>query len=67
MLHHTAPLGLWVAALAASTTGIAALPQFPSDIGISDSPQIRLDQGTFAGIRNGTVDGFLGIQYARPP
>ena len=67
MLHHTAPLGFWVAALAVSTTSVAALPQFISAIGTRDSPQIRLDQGTFAGVRNGTVDRFLGIQYAKPP
>ncbi|KAI0091678.1 carotenoid ester lipase precursor [Irpex rosettiformis] len=30
-------------------------------------PQVRLDQATFAGVHNGTVDVFLGIPFAEPP
>jgi hypothetical protein len=30
-------------------------------------PQVRLDRGTFVGTRNGSIDSFLGIPFAKPP
>ncbi|KAI0766816.1 carotenoid ester lipase precursor [Irpex lacteus] len=57
---------LWVTALAASST----FAQATSNNGINSTsgvPQIKLDQGTFNGVHNGTVDKFLGIRYAKPP
>ncbi len=32
----------------------------------SNVPRILLDEGTFNGIRNDSIDRFLGIQYAKP-
>ena len=57
---------LWVAALAASRTSVLA--QSTPDNSTADNavPQVQLDQGTFNGVRNGSVDKFLGIQYAKP-
>jgi len=31
------------------------------------APVVRIPQGTLAGIRQGTIDAFLGIPYAAPP
>ena len=30
-------------------------------------PQLRLDQGTFTGVRDDGIDRFLGIPYAKSP
>ncbi|KAI0804500.1 carotenoid ester lipase precursor [Irpex lacteus] len=30
-------------------------------------PQVQLDQGTFIGSRNGSINRFLGIPFAKPP
>ncbi len=57
---------LWVAALAASST-FAQSTQTNATNSTSSVPQVQLDQGTFNGVHNGTVDKFLGIHYAKPP
>lgn len=30
-------------------------------------PQVQLDQGLFTGTRNGSINRFLGIPFAKPP
>lgn len=64
MLGNTAYL--WVAALAASSTFAQSTSTNGTD-STNSVPQIKLDQGTFNGAHNGTVDKFLGIHYAKPP
>ncbi|KAI0091261.1 carotenoid ester lipase precursor [Irpex rosettiformis] len=64
MLGYTARL--WVAALAASTTSVAFAQSTTAD-STGGNPQIRLDRGTFIGVRNGSIDRFLGIPFAKPP
>lgn len=64
MLDNTSYL--WVAALAASSTFAQSTPTNASN-STSIVPQVQLDQGTFNGVHNGTVDKFLGIHYAKPP
>ncbi|KAI0091260.1 carotenoid ester lipase precursor [Irpex rosettiformis] len=59
---------LWVAALAASSTSTFA-QSTPSNSTTNTTtiiPQVQLDQGTFNGVRNGSVESFLGIQYGKP-
>ncbi|KAI0766814.1 Alpha/Beta hydrolase protein [Irpex lacteus] len=56
---------LWVAALAASSTYAQSTPINGTNT-TSSVPQVKLDQGTFNGIHNGSVDKFLGIHYAKP-
>ncbi|KAI0766811.1 carotenoid ester lipase precursor [Irpex lacteus] len=59
---------LWGAAFAASTA-YSTLAQSITTNGTNSTgsiPQVRLDQGTFIGARNGNVDKFLGIHYAKP-
>ncbi len=34
---------------------------------LSNTPYITLDNGTFIGINNGSIDMFLGIPFAKPP
>ncbi|KAI0091742.1 carotenoid ester lipase precursor [Irpex rosettiformis] len=41
--------------------------QFLSSTASSNEPQVQLDHGTFVGTRNGSIDRFLGIPYAKPP
>jgi hypothetical protein len=31
------------------------------------TPEVRLDDGNFVGVRRGTTDHFLGIPFAKPP
>jgi hypothetical protein len=31
------------------------------------SPEVRLDDGNFVGVRKGVTDHFLGIPFAKPP
>lgn len=64
MLGNTAYL--WVAALTASST-FAQSTQTNTTNSTNSVPQVQLDQGTFNGVHNGTVDKFLGIHYAKPP
>lgn len=56
---------VWVAALAASSTFAQSTPTNGTN-STSSVPQVKLDQGTFNGIHNGSVDRFLGIHYAKP-
>ena len=54
------------ALLAVSVVTGAALAS-PVVRGPASSPTVRLDNGTFVGTSDGTVNSFLGIPFAKPP
>lgn len=39
----------------------------PRSAAQSEYPSVTLDTGTFWGIRNGLINRFLGIPFAKPP
>lgn len=59
MLHAFVSSWLVLATLGSS---ILAAPSSRSLL-----PTVTLDQGTFVGVTDGTVDQYLGIPFAQPP
>jgi hypothetical protein len=45
----------------------ATLPTLTVAAAALSGTQIRLDEGTFVGIQNGSINRFLGIPFAKPP